>query len=269
MTVTFAKVSSSGSTQSSSSTTGAPPPAGPAFSCNQGALYYDIDTTASFDGPADVCIGYGDADYTGLTPRLYHFADSGWGDITTSIDGSSHTICRRSSSLSPFVVTAGWAAGADGARPGIVVPATGPDSCCSDVPRFGDIRVRLVARRLVFAAPGDVFVGTTTVSCRATGRGGSAAADFDVDVISARPQLDELSAEVDGSTGLPAGSDRLAGPPEDALSYLDSADVRHACAAPVSSNVRCRASSEPASSPAVVPSVDRRFGESRRPRVLS
>ena len=157
----------------------------PAFSCNRGRCITTSTRRRRSIRPA-VCIGYGDADYTGLTPRLYHFADSGWRDITTSIDGSSHTICGRSSSLSPFVV---FAAGPPALTvpDSIVVSATGPD---------GAVVTYLASATSVFDSspdvscsppPGSVFaIGTTTVSCRATDSGGgSATADFDVDVIGA------------------------------------------------------------------------------------
>ncbi len=114
----------------------------------------------------------------------------------------------------------------------IVVSATGPD---------GAVVTYLAAATSAFdsspdvscsPAAGSVFaIGTTTVSCRATDSGGgSATADFDVDVIGAGPQLDELSAEVDASTDLPAGIKiALRVHLTEALGYLDSADVRHAC----------------------------------------
>ena len=229
VTVTFASVSSSGSTQSSSSATGAPPPAG--VQLQPGSLYYDLGTTAAFDGPADVCIGYGDADYTGLTPRLYHFADSEWSDITTSIDRSSQTICGRSSSLSLFAV---FAAGPPALTvpDRIVLPATGPD---------GAVVTYVASATSVFdpspdvsCAPpaGSVFaIGTTTVSCRATDSGGgTATADFDVEVSGAGPQLAELSSEVDDATGLPGGTKvALLVHLKGALEYLDRDDLRHAC----------------------------------------
>jgi len=105
VTVTFASVGSRGSTQATASTTGLPPPAG--FRLQAGSLYEDVVTTAGYTGPVDVCVAYSDADYTGLAPHLFHYADGGWNDVTTTVDAASQTVCGRVTSLSQFVVFAG------------------------------------------------------------------------------------------------------------------------------------------------------------------
>jgi hypothetical protein len=202
--VTFAAVTSSGSTQAVTSDTGTAAP--PGLQLRQGSLYYDISTTAVFDGGVDVCLGYGGADYTGLAPRLYHLANGGWEDITTEIDPASLTVCGHADSLSSFVV---FAAGPPviSVPDTIEVPATDP---------AGAVVSFLVAATSVFdPAPavscsppsGSVFaIGTTTVECRATDSGGNTSlATFNVVVLGAATQLEELVNEVTGLAGSPSG----------------------------------------------------------------
>lgn len=102
-TVTFAEVTGSGST--SLSTTEVAPPLPTGFSVGDPPTYYDITTTAEFQGTALVCIQYGSAEYTSTDGlRLFHFQDDAWADVTTSHDPDTQTICGQVSSLSPFAV---------------------------------------------------------------------------------------------------------------------------------------------------------------------
>jgi hypothetical protein len=202
--VTFASVASSGSTQAVTSEVGIAPP--PGLLLRPGSLYYDISTTAVFDDGVDVCLGDGGADYTGLTPRLYHLAGGAWDDITTEIDRTSRTVCGDTDSLSSFVI---FAAGPPmiSVPETIVVPATDPD---------GAVVSFLVSATSVFdPAPavscsppsGATFaVGVTTVECRATDSGGGTSlATFDVVVLGAATQIEELASEVRGLAGSPSG----------------------------------------------------------------
>ena len=59
--------------------------------------YYDVTTTAAFDGPATVCINYSGIGYqseSGL--KLFHLEDGAWVDRTVSLDTGANVICNRS-----------------------------------------------------------------------------------------------------------------------------------------------------------------------------
>ncbi len=73
------------------------------------AIYYEVTTTAQFDGFVTLCFSYGTA-FGSATPRLFHY-DGGlvppaWVDVTTSVDTTNHIICGATDSLSPFLIYA-------------------------------------------------------------------------------------------------------------------------------------------------------------------
>ena len=99
--VTFANVTKPGFTSVTTSSVGPPSPAG--FSLGEPPLYFDISTTAVFDGPIEVCIDYAGTVFKrtdGL--RLFHFEGGAWVNRTVSAVGTS--ICAVVSSLSPFAI---------------------------------------------------------------------------------------------------------------------------------------------------------------------
>lgn len=102
-TLTFASVTQAGSTTLTTSAAGPAPPAG--FQLGSPPLYYELSTTAVFNGTVEVCI-----DYTGTSfadedqLRLLHFESGVWMDTTASLDTAQDVICGVSSSLSPFLV---------------------------------------------------------------------------------------------------------------------------------------------------------------------
>lgn len=75
------------------------------FSLGTPPLYYELRTTAAFDGTITVCFDYGGVSLSGF-PRLLHYetALGSWVDITTSVNVSTTTICGLTSSLSPFAL---------------------------------------------------------------------------------------------------------------------------------------------------------------------
>jgi hypothetical protein len=79
-----------------------PPPSG--FTLGDSPIYYEIETTASFTGPVDVCFNYTGIDLGTGTPRLFHFVGGVWTDITTSVDPVNHIICGTTTSFSPFAI---------------------------------------------------------------------------------------------------------------------------------------------------------------------
>jgi hypothetical protein len=94
------------------------------FSLGDPAFYFDIQTTASFEGPVTVCFNYGGTTFSGF-PRLLHYevALGSWVDITTTVDTAATTICGLTASLSPFAVAASELAAAGFHRP--IAPVSG------------------------------------------------------------------------------------------------------------------------------------------------
>jgi hypothetical protein len=97
--LTFQNVSGGGVTTVTTSSTGPEIPAG--FQLGDPPLFYDLQTTATYDGSITVCLFYG-----GTQPAptaLLHFEGGAWVDITVNVDTFSHLICGVTTSLSPFV----------------------------------------------------------------------------------------------------------------------------------------------------------------------
>ncbi|MFL6014609.1 MAG: HYR domain-containing protein [Gaiellaceae bacterium] len=84
----------------------APPNAAapPRFQLRPGELAYDLQTTAAFAGPVEVCVGYDPELYAGYVPRLFRLATDGWNDVTTSTDASA--VCARTDGLGTFAIFA-------------------------------------------------------------------------------------------------------------------------------------------------------------------
>jgi hypothetical protein len=79
------------------------PPDG--FAMGIPTAYYDITTTAAFDGYIQVCIDYSNTTFINeSTLQLFHFENEQWVDVTTSHDMVNDIICGNVTSLSPFAV---------------------------------------------------------------------------------------------------------------------------------------------------------------------
>jgi len=100
VSLTFSNVTAAGETTVAVIEPGAAPP--PPSGFQLGPVYYEVSTTASFSGPITLCFGYGSVDAG--TPRLFHFENGAWVDITSTVDTSTRTVCGTASSLSPFAV---------------------------------------------------------------------------------------------------------------------------------------------------------------------
>jgi len=99
--ITFANVTESGQTSVVVSTTGPSPPGG----FNLSGDYYDITTTAIYNGNITVCINYNESRVVNETTlRLLHYENSSWVDVTTSLDTNTNIICGTVISLSEFIV---------------------------------------------------------------------------------------------------------------------------------------------------------------------
>jgi uncharacterized delta-60 repeat protein len=101
--VSFAAVSTPGTTSFTTSSTGPASPAG--FQTGNPPLFYDITTTANYTAPVTVCIGYDPAEYGDPNlAQLLHYDGGAWTDVTTTNDTVNYVICGASSSLSPFAI---------------------------------------------------------------------------------------------------------------------------------------------------------------------
>jgi len=102
-TITYANVSAAGNTQVAVSSFA--PPRIPNVRFGSTTSVYDISTGATFSGTVQVCITYDPTQYPRAgRARLLHETRSGWQDITTSSEASTHTVCGETTSFSNFIV---------------------------------------------------------------------------------------------------------------------------------------------------------------------
>jgi hypothetical protein len=90
VSVTYADVTARGATWLSSRTSDQTP-AG--FEPLAGARAYEIETTAGFTAPVEVCLAYDPSATEGRVPHLFEASDTGWRDVTVSPGcGTSATV---------------------------------------------------------------------------------------------------------------------------------------------------------------------------------
>ena len=94
----FGDVSDAGTTTLTTSEDG-PGPTG--FALGDPAVYYNLETTATFTGEVEVCIQLTQQP-DGDLPHLYHYTNGAWTDITSYQDPGK--ICGLTSSFSPFAL---------------------------------------------------------------------------------------------------------------------------------------------------------------------
>src|SRR5207237_893777 len=101
VTMTFANVTSTGTTSVTTLPTNAfPPPDGYAYLNNGTLTSYDVSTTATYTGSVQVCFTYAGGGH----PLLYHGnGHGGWTNITTGYP-SPGVVCGSTTSLSPFAL---------------------------------------------------------------------------------------------------------------------------------------------------------------------
>jgi hypothetical protein len=197
VTVTYPSVSSRGSTQLTTSATGEAPPQG--VELRPGALYYDLETTASFTGPVDVCIGYDAAANDGYALQLFRLGDGGWSDVTTTVDAA--TVCGSAAGLGTFAIFAHDATPPTLTVPAdIVIDATEPAGATATFAATATDAIDPAPTVSCTPPSGTLFaVGTTTVTCTATDASGNAVSDtFTVHVEGAAEQLADLASAVTG-----------------------------------------------------------------------
>lgn len=106
ITVSFDQVTSAGSTTVEAVTLadlqedGVPPPG----NVEVGGVIYNVSTTATYAGLIELCFSYEGVDFGNAEPRLFHYENNVWVDITTSVQPATKTICGATTSLSPFAV---------------------------------------------------------------------------------------------------------------------------------------------------------------------
>ena len=101
--VTFGEVVQPGITTLTTTQASIPPPSGFSF----GSTYFDLSTTATFDGNVTACFTYDDASIPDeSTLRLFHYESGAgrWVDVTTSLDTTANQICGTLTSFSPIAI---------------------------------------------------------------------------------------------------------------------------------------------------------------------
>ena len=116
VSMTFDNVVESGTTTLSTTSTG--PPGGadapPQFKIGSPPTYFNVTTTAVFDGFVKMCINYSGMTFKGPEEnlRMHHFKDGVWSDITETdsitgeavVDTTNNVICGLTPSFSFFAV---------------------------------------------------------------------------------------------------------------------------------------------------------------------
>jgi hypothetical protein len=98
--IEFDTIDGEGITSMATTTTGPATPEG--LKLGSPAVFFDIDTTASYSGTITVCIDYSGISYSNeSTLELYHY-ETDWVDITSSLDQVNDIICGETTSFSAF-----------------------------------------------------------------------------------------------------------------------------------------------------------------------
>jgi len=101
VTMTFGEITSAGTTTVTVVDQSEVPAPG---NVDVGGVIYEVTTTATYQGLITLCFSYAGIDFGTATPRLFHYENNQWVDITTSVDTNTQTICGATTSLSPFAV---------------------------------------------------------------------------------------------------------------------------------------------------------------------
>jgi hypothetical protein len=75
------------------------------FRLHAPAAFFNIETTAEYNGPIDICIDYSGMGYDNESAlKISHLKDKTWEELQTVLDKENDIICGRASSLSHFAV---------------------------------------------------------------------------------------------------------------------------------------------------------------------
>lgn len=109
VTLTFEEITGEGTSSVSIFQDAESPPAG--FMLGDPPVYYEIQTTADYSGPIQVCIDYSEIDFANENAlTLYHFEDADgdgvfeWEPLDAVLDPASNIICATVESLSAFAI---------------------------------------------------------------------------------------------------------------------------------------------------------------------
>jgi hypothetical protein len=105
--VTFSEIADGGSTTVITTTAGPPPPTGfKIVGLAAIPLYFDINTDASYSGDLTICVRYDESQVAGpeANLKLMQRIDSGFVNVTTSVDTANNIICGTTTHLSIFIV---------------------------------------------------------------------------------------------------------------------------------------------------------------------
>lgn len=105
VSLSFSNVTSSGDTTvTTTNTNPTPTPAG--FAVGDPPIYYEIDTTATFAGPVEVCFTYEEKQFDGPESKLRVLHEEGgeFVDVTVSVDPGKNEICALVNGFSAFLV---------------------------------------------------------------------------------------------------------------------------------------------------------------------
>ncbi|MEX2144836.1 MAG: hypothetical protein WD712_00435 [Candidatus Spechtbacterales bacterium] len=101
--ITFSEITESGDTEIETSDSGTPAPSG--FQLGDPPVYYNITTTAEYNGSIKICLPYNDENFiTEDNLKLMHFKEGEWVDITISLDTENKIICGEANGLSEFAL---------------------------------------------------------------------------------------------------------------------------------------------------------------------
>ncbi len=92
--ITFDEITESGVTTIISLSEGSDLSADYSLACTP-PQYFDIETTARYRAPIDICLGYDDSTCDESELQLIHNLGDRWEDITTSVDTDNNIICGR------------------------------------------------------------------------------------------------------------------------------------------------------------------------------
>ena len=105
--LTFDNVETGGTTNITAASTpsGGTPGSPPGFKIGTPPVYYDVSTTAVFNGSVTLCFSWQDGEFNNENNiKLFHFENGSWLNVTTSLNSTENKVCGEVSNLSPFAV---------------------------------------------------------------------------------------------------------------------------------------------------------------------
>jgi uncharacterized membrane protein len=106
LAIEFESVATAGTTSVTAASSPAGTPEAPTgFNIGDPPIYYDVSTTATFEGPVTLCFTWNEGQFQNESGiALFHFENSAWADVTTSVDTSQNRVCGQVTTFSPFAL---------------------------------------------------------------------------------------------------------------------------------------------------------------------